>query len=100
MIYHLEEAAIGGHPIARNNIGVIEMRCGRLRRALKHYIIAAKLGNDASLENLKSRYREGLVSREDFAAALRGHQAAVSATKSPQREMAETAFDSMRSGHS
>jgi len=92
-VYHLEEAAIGGNPFARNNLGAIEMRNGRLRRAIKHWIIGAKLGNDHSLDNLKSRYREGLVSKEDFAAALRGHQAAGDATKSPQREMAETAFD-------
>jgi hypothetical protein len=31
----------------------------------------------------------GFVSKEDFAAALRGHQAAVDATKSPQREKGE-----------
>jgi len=31
----------------------------------------------------------GYVSKEDFASALRGHQAAVDATKSPQRELAE-----------
>jgi len=31
----------------------------------------------------------GEVSKEEFAAALRAHQAAVHATKSPQREAAE-----------
>ena len=31
----------------------------------------------------------GLVSKEDYEAALRGHQAAVDATKSEQREKAE-----------
>jgi len=30
----------------------------------------------------------GRVSKDDFAAALRAHQAAVDATKSPQREAA------------
>eukprot|EP00984_Skeletonema_dohrnii_P038555 scaffold41902_cov78-Skeletonema_dohrnii-CCMP3373.AAC.2 len=92
-VYHLEQAAIGGSPFARNNIGAIEMRNGRLWRAIKHWIIGAKLGNDHSLGNLKKRYREGLVSKEDFAAALHGHQAAVDATKSPQREMAQSLFE-------
>ena len=34
-------------------------------------------------------YMNGNVSKEDFAAALRAHQAAVDATKSPQREAAK-----------
>jgi hypothetical protein len=35
---------------------------------------------------------KGLISKEDFAAALRGHQAAVNATKSPARETAEAYY--------
>ena len=49
-------------------------------------IIAAKLGHDGSLEGLKDNIATGFVSKEDFAAALRSHQAAVDASKSPQRE--------------
>jgi len=37
---------------------------------------------------LKNFYAKGHVSKDAFAAALRAHQAAVDATKSPQREMA------------
>ena len=33
-------------------------------------------------------YKDGHVSKDDFAAALRGHQAAEDATKSPQRKAA------------
>ena len=60
-----------------------------LDRAVKHFIIAAKLGDDDSLDALKKGYKKGYVSKEDFAAALRAHQAAVDATKSPQREEGE-----------
>eukprot|EP00577_Skeletonema_sp_RCC1716_P020426 CAMPEP_0113429262 /NCGR_PEP_ID=MMETSP0013_2-20120614/32349_1 /TAXON_ID=2843 ORGANISM="Skeletonema costatum, Strain 1716" /NCGR_SAMPLE_ID=MMETSP0013_2 /ASSEMBLY_ACC=CAM_ASM_000158 /LENGTH=303 /DNA_ID=CAMNT_0000317959 /DNA_START=31 /DNA_END=942 /DNA_ORIENTATION=- /assembly_acc=CAM_ASM_000158 len=88
-VYHLEEAAIGGHPYARHNLGCREWENGRMDRAIKHYIIAAKLGHDRSLEVVKKNYTNGYVSKEDFAAALRAHQAAVDATKSPQREAAE-----------
>ena len=38
------------------------------------------------MKTLKIAYREGLVSKEDFASALRAQKAAVDATKSPQRE--------------
>ena len=86
-LYHLEEAAIKGHPEARHNLGGFEMQSGRVERAVKHYIIAASLGLDDSIRLLKgSLFRSGLVSNEDLAAALRAHQAAVNATKTPQRE--------------
>ena len=87
-IYHLEEAAIGGHPLARYNLGAFEWNNGSKERALKHYIIAANQGDDKSVGKLKQGYEKGLVSKADFAAALRAHQAAVDAMKSPQREAA------------
>ncbi|KAK1747254.1 zf-MYND and TPR domain-containing protein [Skeletonema marinoi] len=93
--HHLEEAAIKGHPKARHNLGCLEAGNGRADRAVKHWIIAAKLGFDGSLEILKDAFGKGLVSKEDFAAALRAHQAAVDATKSPQREAAELAREEL-----
>ena len=87
-MYHLEEASIGGHPEARYNLGCYEWNNGRPERALKHCIIAAKLGDDDALSKVKYGFRRGLVSKEDFEAALRGHQAAVDATKSQQRDAA------------
>src|SRR6056300_946225 len=85
-VYHLEEAAIGGHPEARYNLGCYEGKNKRHDRAKKHYIIAAKLGDDDALEVVKEGFAAGLVSKDEYAAALRGHQAAVDATKSQQRE--------------
>ena len=60
-------------------------------RAAKHFIIGAKLGDDNSLESVKQFYQCEMVSKEDFAAALRAHQAAVNETKSPHREAAKRA---------
>jgi TPR repeat protein len=88
-LYHLEEAAIGGHPEARYNLGVRDWNNGRYERAVKQWIIVANLGHDAALDRVKKCFRMGLVSKEDFEAALRGHQAAVDATKSTQRDAAE-----------
>ena len=85
-VYHLEEAAIGGHSRARHNLGAIEWNSGRRERAAKHFIIAANLGYDDSMDQLKLCYRMGVISKDNYAAALRAHQAAVDATKSPQRE--------------
>eukprot|EP00984_Skeletonema_dohrnii_P001265 scaffold393_cov158-Skeletonema_dohrnii-CCMP3373.AAC.6 len=88
VIHYLEEAAIGGHASARHILGLIEWN-GSTERALKHFIIAAKLGDNDSIKMLMDAFKNGLVSKDDLASALRAHQAAVDATKSPQREAAE-----------
>ncbi len=95
-IYHMEEAAIAGHPTARFNLGSINWNHGRFDTAVKHWIIAANLGYDESMKTLKQCYVKGLVSKDDFAAALRSHHAAVCATKSPQREAAAKAHNMFR----
>ncbi len=86
IIYHTEQAAIGGHVFARHSLGKWEESNGNIDRATKHLIIAANLGYDDSLQKLKEYYTKGVVSKEEFAAALRAHQAAVEATRSPQRD--------------
>ena len=94
--YHLEQAAIGGHPIARHNLGCMEAEIagwsGRYERAKKHWIIAANLGFEDSLKNVKDLYAHGDASKEDYFNALRAYQAAVDATKSSERERAEQAM--------
>ena len=87
-LHHTEQAAIGGHSYARHNLGCMEGSNGRMDKAAKHWIIAAKLGYDDSLGNVKNLYKGGYVSTDDYAAALRGHKAAIDAMKSPQREEA------------
>ena len=88
-VYHLEEAAIGGHPFARHDLGCREAENGNYERTTRPLIIAASLGYELSMEMLKANHARGYVSKEDFAVALRAHQAALDATKSPQRETAE-----------
>jgi len=85
-LYHAEQAAIGGHPVARYNLGCEEEHHGRMDRAVKHYMIAASLGDHNSLEALKESYKQGLVTKEDFAAALRAHQTAMQQKVHKERE--------------
>ena len=87
-MYHYEEAAIGGHPESRYNLGSAEWNNRNIERALKHYIIAATQGNDDSIKRLMKAFKFGLLEKEDLASVLRAHKAAVDATKSPQREKA------------
>ena len=88
-IYHFEEATILGHPWARYNLGCVEEDNGNVERALRHWLIAARQGEDDSLKTLMKAFKEGLISKEDLAATLRAHKAAVDETKSAQREAAE-----------
>ena len=90
--YHLEQAAIAGHPTAGHNRGCEELGNGRYERAKKHWIIAANLGHHDSLKNLRTLYAKGHASKEDYADALRAYQAALEATKSPDREKGEEAM--------
>ncbi|KAK1733248.1 hypothetical protein QTG54_016105 [Skeletonema marinoi] len=79
---------MGGHPDAKYNLGCYEWKNERIDRAVNHLIIAANLGFDKSIQRLTVCYVQGHISKEEFAVALRAHQAAVDATKSPQREKA------------
>ena len=87
-IYHLEKASIAGHPKARVNLALCEVDNERYDRAVKHLIIASNLGDDKAIELLKKVYREGVVSKDNFEAALRAHYAAVNEMKSKQRKEA------------
>ena len=91
-LHHLTEATIARHPKARYNLGCLEGDNGQYDRATKHWIIGAKLGHDMSMEGVNILYEAVLVSHEDFAVVLRGHQAAIAAIKSPQREEAANFF--------
>jgi hypothetical protein len=88
-IHHLEQAAIGGHYGARGILADYEKNNGRFGRAAKHYIIAANLGQALALKPIKECFMKGVLNKEEYAAALRGYQAAVDATKSAEREKAE-----------
>ncbi len=84
-LYHLEVAAIAGHPDARYSLANYEGRHGNEGRAVKHLIIAVKQGSSDAIKKFKKMYGQGMIKKEGFAACLRVYQKAVEATKSPQR---------------
>jgi len=91
-IYHYEKAAIGGHPKARHNLAIIEGKNGNFERAVKHLIIAANLGYEESMKALWNVFSCGNITKEELDVTLRGHQAAIDATKSAQRDAAEAYY--------
>jgi tetratricopeptide (TPR) repeat protein len=88
-VYHYEEAAIGGHPYARGCLACVEIENGNMERAVEHFIIAANLGCGKSTKALLTLYKQGVITKEEYGATLRTHQAAIDATKSAQRDAAE-----------
>ena len=58
---------------------------------MKHLIIAAKLGDEGSMKALWKFYSIGHITKKDLDVTLRGHQAAIDATKSSQRDAAAEA---------
>lgn len=91
-VYHFEKAAIGGHPQARHDLARYEGRNGNIERAVKHFIISAKLGNELSMKALWAEFRNKNIIKEDLDATLRSHQAAINAMKSSERDAAEVVF--------
>jgi hypothetical protein len=86
--YHLEEAAIRGHEIARGNLALYEDERDNHDRAVRHAMIAASQGHDGALDSIRDWCADGIVTKEQLSEALRAHQAAVDAMRSEQRDMA------------
>ena len=86
--HHWKLAAIGGHEAARHNIGVMETNNGNINRATKHCIISARDGYDESLKKVGKGYKEGHVTKDNYASTLRAYQVSVDEMKSEQRTMA------------
>jgi tetratricopeptide (TPR) repeat protein len=91
-LHHYEKAAIGGNPYARYNLGWYEQKSGKIERAAKHFIIAAKLGFELSMKSIWSMFKDGHITKEDLETTLRSHQGAIDAMKSPQRDIADLAL--------
>ena len=76
--YYHELSAMMGSTQARNNLGVMEAE-GRdgsydrayIERAMKHFILAARAGYEASLGIVKEGFKEGMVTKDEFANTLR-----------------------------
>jgi len=86
-IKHFKLAAIRGHERARYILGLFEEENGNIGTAMKHYMIVARAGYDESLKKVGKGYKEGHVTKDDYAKTLR-YQASVDEMKSEQRTKA------------
>lgn len=58
-LFHLEEAAIGGHADARYNLASYEWSNYNFNRSLNHWVIAFRLGHKESMQTLQRSYTSG-----------------------------------------
>ncbi|EJK44099.1 hypothetical protein THAOC_37392, partial [Thalassiosira oceanica] len=83
------KAAMQGDAFARHNLGFYERKEGNHERAVRHYLISAKMGYEHSLESIKETFMAGHATKEQYAEALKGYQDAVEETKSYERDEAK-----------
>ena len=87
-VYHWELAAMGGHEMARHNIGCIEETDGNMDKAMKHFMIAARSGLDKPLKAVGQGYKVGYVTKAEYTSTLRKYQHTLDEMKSEQRTKA------------
>ena len=80
-----------GNEIARHNLGSYEERAGNIDRALKHHMLAIRVGDPESLEAIKQMYLNGHATKDDYTKALQSYQEYLGEIKSVQRDEAAAA---------
>ena len=86
-------AVMQGHVVSRHNLGCIEGDKGNHDRAVRHFLISAKMGCNLSVEGIKRVFMSGHASKEQYAEALKGYQDAVEGMKSHDRDEAKAYFE-------
>ena len=86
--YYYERAAMNGSIPARHNLGVVEWNAGDYHRAMKHFVVAAKLGHELSLNNVKKGFMIGKVTKDEYASTLRAYHERQKEMKSDERDKA------------
>ena len=89
----LTKAAMQGHVESRYNLSCDEFQKENYHLAVRHGMIAAKMGYKDSLEMIKTLFKGGAATKEQYAEALKGYQDAVEEMKSHDRDEAKAFLD-------
>ena len=84
--HYYELAAMNGDIYARNNLGCIEGHAGNEHRAMKHFMLAARAGMKDSLEMVKIGFRNGKVTKDEYANTIRAYHKSIDGMKSESRD--------------
>ncbi|EJK53661.1 hypothetical protein THAOC_26854, partial [Thalassiosira oceanica] len=88
-VHFYTKAAKQGHVLSRNNLGCIEGVRGNHNRAVRHWLISAKMGDTFAVEKIKNMFMIGFATKEQYAEALTGYQVAVEEMRSHDRDEAK-----------
>ncbi|EJK54600.1 hypothetical protein THAOC_25755 [Thalassiosira oceanica] len=91
-----KKAAMKGHVEARHNLGCCEGENGNLDREVRHYLISAKMGLEASVEMIRRMSKRGEATKAQYAEALKGYQDALKEMKSHDRDEANAVIKAVR----
>jgi TPR repeat protein len=86
--YHTQLGAMAGDVQARCNLGYDEYNVGNMDRAFKHYMISANDGFDLSMKTVQDGYKEGFVTKDEYAKTIRAHGNSIDEMKSDDRDRA------------
>ncbi|EJK48867.1 hypothetical protein THAOC_32303 [Thalassiosira oceanica] len=86
---YFEAAAMKGHVGARHNLGSHEFNNRNYKRAVRHWLISAKMGDEDSLDQIKHKFARGHATKAQYTEALKGYQDAVEEMKSHDRDVAK-----------
>ncbi|EJK46661.1 hypothetical protein THAOC_34664 [Thalassiosira oceanica] len=89
------KAALQGHVMSRHNLGCFEGEKGNHDRAVRHFLISAKMGYEGSVEKIKRMFMRGQATKEHYTQALKGFQDAVEEMKNPAERTAAPAGEEL-----
>jgi len=78
-----------GDAESRHSLGSYEGQKWNYDRAVRHFLISAKMGWKDSVEDIKKIFMGGLATKEQYTEALKGYQDAVEEMKSHDRDEAK-----------
>ena len=87
-MHYFELAAMNGNVKARYWLGFFEVQAGNYQRACKHFILAAKVGHEGSLERVKAGFMDGFVTKDEYESTLRAYYERQTEMKSEERDKA------------
>ena len=90
-LHYLARASIAGSVQARHNLGFLEFERGDLKRAYKHFTVAARAGHKLSLKHLKDAWKQntGFVTKDDYRQAMLSYQTKLAKVTNSERDEAD-----------
>mmetsp|Transcript_185 Transcript_185/g.476 ORF Transcript_185/g.476 Transcript_185/m.476 type:complete len:350 (-) Transcript_185:97-1146(-) len=95
----LFKAARLGSAVSFNALGGLMIQEGNVQLGTRYWLLGASNGEEYALHNVKKAFEGKVISKEDYALALRAYQTAHGATRSPKRDEMEKGMAAMTNGN-